>query len=67
MLACIHKARRYCRTFFNFFVGRLPNSSDMMMTLMFAANRTTTEEEEEEEEEGEETLFVNGIVTVGAV
>ncbi len=36
-----------------------------MMTLMFAANRTTTEEEEEEE--GEETLFVNGIVTVGAV
>ena len=25
------------------FVGRLPNSSDMMMTLMFAANRTTTD------------------------
>ena len=43
MLACIHKARRYCITFFNFFVGRLPNSSDMMMTLMFAANMTTTD------------------------
>ena len=26
----------------NFYVGRLPNSSDVMMTLMFAANRTTT-------------------------
>ena len=36
MLACIHKARRY-------FVGRLPNSCDMMMTLMFAANMTTTD------------------------